>query len=82
MLIFVKDSLKDNLKNLDQSINKTGAMGAFGNKGNLAFRFNYFDTSFAIVNCHLSSDLEKKDERESEINEIFKINFKDPNKRV
>ena len=69
MLIFVKDSLKDNLKNLDQSINKTGAMGAFGNKGNLAFRFNYFDTSFAIVNCHLSSDLEKKDERDKWENE-------------
>jgi hypothetical protein len=82
LFVFVKDEIKENLKNIDSVVTKTGAMGTLGNKGNLAFRFNYLDTTFAIVNCHLASDLEKNEARINELLEIFKINFKDSNKRV
>ena len=82
MFIFVKESIKDNIKNIDSIITKTGAMGTLGNKGNLAIRFNYLDTSFTAVNCHLCSDLEKNEQRISELTEILKTNFKDSNKRV
>lgn len=82
LFIFVKDSIKENIKSIDSVITKTGVMGTLGNKGNLAFRFNYFDTSFAIVNCHLSSDLDKNEARVNEMNEISKISFKDANKKV
>ena len=57
-------------------------MGTLGNKGNVSIRFNYFDTSFAAVNCHLASDLDKNEARISELLEVLKINFKDSNKKV
>lgn len=82
MVVFVKESIKDNFKNIDSVITKTGGMGTMGNKGNLAIRFNYFDTTIAAVNCHLASDLDKNDTRETEMKEIFKKIFKDSNKKV
>lgn len=57
-------------------------MGTLGNKGNVSIRFTYFDTSFAAVNCHLASDLDKNEARINELLEVLKINFKDSNKKV
>jgi hypothetical protein len=82
MYVYVKENIKDNFKNIETLITKTGAMGTLGNKGNLAIRFNYWDTSFVAVNCHLCAHVEKNDQRISELLDILKINLKDPNKRV
>lgn len=82
MFVFIKENLKDNLKNIDTLVTKTGAMGTLGNKGNLSIRFNYWDTSFVAVNCHLCAHVEKNEQRINELLDILKINLKDQNKRV
>ena len=38
---------------------KTGTKGMTANKGAVALRFNFFDTSFMFMNCHLTSGQKK-----------------------
>ena len=38
---------------------KTGTKGLTANKGSVALRFNFEDTSFMFLNCHLVSGQNK-----------------------
>ena len=42
---------------------KTGVKGIAANKGGVAIRFNYFDSSFMVMTCHLTSGQNKIKER-------------------
>jgi hypothetical protein len=46
---------------------KTGAGGIAANKGSTSIRFNYFDTSFMFLNCHLASGQKEHAERFSNL---------------
>ena len=42
---------------------KTGVKGMAANKGTCALRFNFDDSSFMFMNCHLTSGQKKSKER-------------------
>ncbi len=54
MLFAREDSIKSVRKVHTVKV-KTGARGMAANKGSTAIRFNYEDTSFMFLNCHLTS---------------------------
>jgi hypothetical protein len=70
-IVFVKESLKENVKNIDSLIVRTGLLGTMGNKGNLMIRFEYLNTSFSFAVCHLSAGSTNVNARITEINDIF-----------
>ncbi len=55
VIMFARDDHKHHINHIRTSKVKTGLGGQGGNKGCVAIRFNYDDTSFAILNCHLAS---------------------------
>jgi hypothetical protein len=76
-LVFIKESLKENIRNIENVIVRTGLLGTMGNKGSCLMRFNYLDTSFSIACCHLSAGGSNVNARIGEINEIVYKSFKD-----
>jgi hypothetical protein len=75
LIIFVKESLKENVKNIDTLIVKSGLLGTMGNKGSCLLRFNYNDTSIAISSGHLSAGSNYVSARVAEINDILNKSF-------
>jgi len=63
IVMFAKYQIKDSIKFLRKCKVKTGFSGMTGNKGSVAIRFNYEDTSFAFVNVHLESGQKQTAER-------------------
>lgn len=55
VMLFVKDECKHKISAIRTSKVKTGLGGSSGNKGSVAIRFNYNHSSFAFINCHLTS---------------------------
>ena len=51
---------------------KTGVKGMAANKGSVAIRFNFEDTSFMFMNCHLTSGQKKWKERISDTKQNYK----------
>lgn len=49
---------------------KTGYGGQSGNKGSVAIRLNFNDTSLAFINCHLTSGQKKVSERLEDLREV------------
>ena len=76
VLVFVKTSLINYIKNFDYQIIKTGLKGAFGNKGSLLLRFNINDSKIALSCSHLSSGQDKNEERKNEIFNVLNTSFK------
>ncbi|MCJ1475840.1 hypothetical protein MMC13_004504 [Lambiella insularis] len=53
--VFIKSSLRTNIKNLQVTEVKRGLGGLHGNKGALILRFILNDSSLCFVNCHLAA---------------------------
>jgi len=69
-VVFVKNQLKNHLK-LISSVNvKLGFKGYTGNKGGILSRFELFDTSFCVVNCHLAPFRNQTKLRNSQIQSL------------
>ena len=81
IVVFVKEAIKENVKNIDALIVRTGLLGTMGNKGSCMLRFNYNDTSFTTACCHLSAGASNVSARINEINEILNRNYSIKNLR-
>ena len=55
VMLFARSDQQVSFKSLKSVKNKTGTKGMTANKGSVAIRFNYDDTSFMLMNCHLTS---------------------------
>lgn len=55
ILLYIKDEHKNRIGSIRTSKVKTAFAGQAGNKGSVAIRFNFDNTSFAFINCHLTS---------------------------
>ncbi|KAK5959481.1 phosphatidylinositol-3-/phosphoinositide 5-phosphatase INP52 PWA37_003440 [Arxiozyma heterogenica] len=72
ILLFVKEDKMNHVKQVEGSTKKTGFKGMTGNKGAVAIRFNYSDTSFCFVNAHLSAGANNIEERANDYLSISK----------
>jgi endonuclease/exonuclease/phosphatase family metal-dependent hydrolase len=61
--IFVRTSMLPYIKNVEGSIKKTGLSGMAGNKGAVAIRMEYGNTSLCFVTAHLAAGFANYDER-------------------
>ena len=62
-MLFARTDSLASFKSLKAVKNKTGTKGMTANKGSVAIRFNFDDTSFMFMNCHLTSGQSKVKER-------------------
>lgn len=69
--VFVKDSEKSNLRDLDICQVKTGLSGRFGNKGSIVARMVIDDTSVCFANCHLAAGQSHVRQRNKDLIEIL-----------
>jgi hypothetical protein len=75
LCVFIKESLKENVRNIDSLIVKSGLLGTMGNKGSCMMRFNYLDTSIAISCNHLAAGASQVSARISELTDILTKTF-------
>lgn len=80
MLVFVKSTLRENIKSLDTGVIRTGMLGTMGNKGSLIVKFNYNDTSIGFVCSHLTHGMNGNKHRINELHEILNKSFMSNNK--
>ncbi|KAK5013885.1 Inositol-1,4,5-trisphosphate 5-phosphatase 1, partial [Cryomyces antarcticus] len=61
--IFVKANILPHIKNVEGSLKKTGMSGMAGNKGAVAVRMDYANTSLCFVTAHLAAGFSNYQER-------------------
>ncbi|KAF3049476.1 inositol polyphosphate 5-phosphatase [Didymella keratinophila] len=61
--VFVRADKLKNVKNVEGSLKKTGMSGMAGNKGAVAIRMEYANTSICLVTAHLAAGFANYEER-------------------
>ncbi|KAF9581676.1 inositol polyphosphate 5-phosphatase [Lunasporangiospora selenospora] len=70
LMIYAKEENLPHIRNVECSIKKTGMKGMAGNKGAVAIRMDYFETSLCLVTSHLASGQENIQERNNDYHTI------------
>ncbi|CAG8626908.1 8557_t:CDS:10, partial [Ambispora leptoticha] len=70
LLIYAKSSIVSNIRNVECVTKKTGLGGMAGNKGAVAIRMDYHDTSICFVTAHFAAGLSNYDERNRDYHTI------------
>ncbi|KAG0337041.1 inositol polyphosphate 5-phosphatase [Podila horticola] len=70
LMIYAKEQNAPHIRNLEISIKKTGMGGMAGNKGAVAVRMDYYETSLCLVTSHLASGQDNLTERNSDFHTI------------
>jgi len=75
IIIFAKKAVAGSITRIDSDKIKTGFKGKLGNKGSVMIRFNIYDTSVCIWNCHLASGNDQVASRCSQLDDIESRGF-------
>ncbi|TKA77601.1 hypothetical protein B0A55_03129 [Friedmanniomyces simplex] len=68
--VFVRASVLPYIKNVEGAVKKTGMSGMAGNKGAVAIRMDYADTSICLVTAHLAAGFANYEERNQDYRTI------------
>ena len=68
--VFVKTSVLPYIKDVEGALKKTGMSGMAGNKGAVAIRMEYADTSICLVTAHLAAGFANYEERNQDYRTI------------
>ncbi|EGW29977.1 uncharacterized protein SPAPADRAFT_52826 [Spathaspora passalidarum NRRL Y-27907] len=71
LFLFVKKSQAVHVTKVSGSSKKTGLGGMTANKGACAVRFNFGDTSFVMITCHLAAGMQATLERYNDYSTIL-----------
>ncbi|OJJ05356.1 hypothetical protein ASPVEDRAFT_86709 [Aspergillus versicolor CBS 583.65] len=66
LMIYVREDILKDIKNVEGSVKKTGLSGIAGNKGGCAIRFEYSNTRLCFVTAHLAAGFANYDERNND----------------
>ena len=77
LIMFARFEHKDSIRHLRKVMVKSGFSGIAGNKGSVAIRFNFEDTSFAVINVHMAAGSDQKAlaERLENVRKIYNDTF-------
>ncbi|EGC34737.1 inositol 5-phosphatase 4 [Dictyostelium purpureum] len=72
LCVYVRKEHRQHIAHVQSDIAAVGIMGMMGNKGGVAIRFSFYNTTICIINSHLNAHMENVLRRNQDMKDIAK----------